>query len=268
MKSARAEGAEDGLVPQDAPTTDAFHRGAFHLIQPRSGHRAGMDALVLAASLPAGFAGRLADFGAGAGAAGFAAAARCPKAEVTLFERAPEMAAFARKSLALAENAALTSRIRVAEADVLATGAARQAAGLGDRSFDFVIMNPPFNNAADRQSPDALRRAAHVAEPALFEGWLKSAAAALEAKGGLALIARPQSLPAVLAALGRRFGGAEIAPIHPRREKPAIRIVVRACKGSRAALSLLPPLVLHDDNGTLSQKAEKISNGRIGLFDA
>lgn len=260
------------MVPDDkdadASTTDAFHRGGFHLVQPLGGHRAGMDALVLAASLPAGFAGRLADFGAGAGAAGFAAAARCPGAEVTLFENSPEMAAFARKSLALPENAALASRIRVTEADVLAAGPARQAAGLGDGSFDFVLMNPPFNAAIDRQSPDALRRAAHVAGPALFEGWLKSAAAVLKAKGGLALIARPQSLPEILAALDRRFGAVEIIPIHPSREKPAIRIVVGARKASRAALAMLPPLILHEEDGGLSPRAEEISGGRTGLFDA
>ena len=56
-----------------------------------AGHRAGMDAMMLAAAVPSGFAGRLADFGAGAGAAGLAVASRCPAAEVVLVENAPEM---------------------------------------------------------------------------------------------------------------------------------------------------------------------------------
>lgn len=68
-------------------TLDAFHRGAFHLIQPRRGHRAGMDAMMLAASLPGSFAGRLADLGSGAGAAGLAVATRCPDATVALVEQ-------------------------------------------------------------------------------------------------------------------------------------------------------------------------------------
>jgi tRNA1(Val) A37 N6-methylase TrmN6 len=38
-------------------------------------------------------------------------------------------------------------------------------------------------------------------------------------------------------------------PILPRPETPAHRILVRAVKGSRAALKLLPPLVLHDEEG-------------------
>ena len=36
----------------DDSTLDGFHRGAFHLVQPQRGHRAGMDAMMLAASAP------------------------------------------------------------------------------------------------------------------------------------------------------------------------------------------------------------------------
>ena len=58
-------------------TLDAFHRGDFHVVQPSRGHRSGMDAMMLAAAVPSSFAGRLADLGAGAGAAGLAVASRC-----------------------------------------------------------------------------------------------------------------------------------------------------------------------------------------------
>jgi len=81
--------AEASALAGDTPahTVDAFHRGRFWLVQPRTGHRAGMDAMMLAAAVPSAFAGRLADFGAGAGAAGLAVLSRCPEAEVVLDER-------------------------------------------------------------------------------------------------------------------------------------------------------------------------------------
>ena len=80
---------------QPAHTLDAFHRGDFWLVQPRgAGHRAGVDAMMLAAAVPSDFAGRLADFGAGAGAAGLAVASRCPEAAVVLVENSAEMAQF------------------------------------------------------------------------------------------------------------------------------------------------------------------------------
>ena len=100
-------------------TIDAFHRGAFHLVQPKGrGHRAGMDAMMLAALVDADAPVRVADLGAGAGAAGLAVASRLPQAVVTLYERAEEMADYALKSLALAENAHLAGRVNVTIADV------------------------------------------------------------------------------------------------------------------------------------------------------
>jgi hypothetical protein len=48
------------------------------------GHRSGMDAMMLAAAVPGSFAGRLADLGAGAGAAGLAVASRCRRASTSV----------------------------------------------------------------------------------------------------------------------------------------------------------------------------------------
>ena len=248
-------------------TLDAFHRGNFWLVQPaKGGHRAGMDAMMLAAAVPAGFAGRLADFGAGAGAAGLAVASRCPSSQVVLVERSPEMAAFARQTLAHPANSHLAGRVDLLEADVTLTGKVRVAAGLGDGTFDFAIMNPPFNVKADRATPDILKRSAHVMDDGLFESWLRSAAAVVKPRGGLAIIARPVSLAPLLAALEGRFGGAEIVPVHPRSDQKAIRIIVRAVRGSRASLTLSPPLVLHDEGDRFSARADAINNGRASLF--
>lgn len=249
-------------------TLDAFHRGAFWLVQPaRGAHRAGMDAMMLAAAVPGGFDGRLADLGAGAGAAGLAVAARCPAATVSLVERSPEMAGYARKTLAHPGNAQLATRVELIEADVTLRGAARRAAGLGDGAFGFAIMNPPFNDRRDRPSEGALRRDAHVMETGLFEDWLRAAAAIVRPGGGLALIARPASLADILAALAGRFGGARVVPVLPRIDRAAIRIVVRAARGSRAGLAIEPPLVLHEGpSHAFTARADAINNGRASLF--
>ena len=252
---------------EDAPSVDAFHRGRFVLVQPRKGHRAGLDAMLLAACVPDGFCGRLADLGAGAGAAGLAVAARCPQAGVVLVEREAAMLEHARLTLDHAANAPFRDRVELLHADVTLTGKARQTAGLADAAFDFVVMNPPFNEAADRASPDALRRAAHVMEDGTFGRWLRTAAAVVRPRGGLAVIARPRSLAEILAALDGRFGAARIMPVHPRPQEAAIRILLHAMRGSRAGLSLLPPLVLHEAAGNgFSARAEAAINGLAALF--
>ncbi|HEY4193729.1 MAG TPA: methyltransferase [Mesorhizobium sp.] len=251
-----------------AYTVDAFHRGRFFLVQPAaSGHRAGMDAMMLAAAVPSSFTGRMADFGAGAGAAGLAVLSRCSNAQAVLVERAAEMAAFADTTLGHPGNAHLGDRACVLRADVTLSGRARQTAGLADRSFDFVVMNPPFNAAQDRATPDELKRQAHVMEDGLFEQWLRSAAAVLKPRGGLALIARPEQLSVILDALSGRFGNAELMAVHPKSDAAAIRIIVRAIRGARGKLSICPPLVMHEGAGNaFSARAELIGNGLASLF--
>lgn len=262
-----AEPSHAGVSALPPHTVDAFHRADFWLLQPKKGgHRAGMDAMMLASAVPGSFAGRLADFGAGAGAAGLAVASRCKNAHALLVELTSEMATFATATLAYPGNAHLRDRAAVLTADVSLSGKARAKAGLADRTLDFVIMNPPFNPAHHRPTPDALKRQAHVMDDGLFENWIRSAAAVVRPRGGFAIIARPESLVPILNALEGRFGNAEIVPVHPRADAPAIRVIVRAVRASRAAMRICPPLVLHDEYDGCSQRAEDINNGHASLF--
>lgn len=257
-----------GAAAAAGQSIDAFHRGDFHIVQPKGrGHRSGMDAMMLAAAVPGAFAGRLADLGAGAGAAGMAVASRCAGAHVVLVERDAGMAGFARNSRNLDENRHIAERIQVIEADVTLRGAARVQAGLGDGAFGFAIMNPPFNAGRDRATPDVLRQQAHVMSEGLFEAWCRTASAIVAPRGGIAIIARPQSLPELFAALDGRFGALEIVPVQPRADEPAIRVILRGVRGSRKAMTLCPPLVLHAAEGSHhAPRAERVCSGRESLF--
>ena len=261
---------QSSVAGQQTPsgyTIDAFHNGAFYLVQPAgTGHRAGMDAMLLAATVPGGASGALADLGAGAGAAGLAALSRLPGLNAVLIERSPVMADCARRSLALGENAGLAPRARVIEADVTLQGRMRRAAGLADNWFDYVILNPPFNAAADRQAPDPLRAQAHAMDDNdLFERWLRTAAAILKPGGQVSIIARPHSTGQILAALGNRFGGVEITPVIPRPGDDAIRMLVTAIKGSRARLSLRDRILIHQGaDRAFSEQMDDLANGRAG----
>lgn len=267
---------EPGALGNDNPTAeapsgftvDAFHNGGFYLLQPAgAGHRAGIDAMLLAATVPEGARGVLADLGAGAGAAGLAAANRLGDLDVVLIERSAAMADCARRSLALAQNAHLAGRVRVLQADVTLHGDQRRAAGLSDQAYDFAIMNPPFNAGRDRRTPDALKAEAHVMESGdLFERWLRTAGAILRPGGQVSVIARPESVGDILAALGKRFGGAEITPVVPRPGDDAIRILVTAIKGSRARLGLRDRILIHDGPGNgFSERMRDLGNGRAAL---
>ena len=252
------------MTGETADTIDAFHRGAFQVVQPKGrGHRSGMDAMLLAALVADDRPVRVADLGAGAGAAGLAVASRLADAEVVLFERSAEMADYARRSILLPDNAHIAGRVSVVEADVTLTAKARNDAGLTDESFHHVIMNPPFNDAGDRRTPDALKAEAHAMTDGLFESWIRTAGAIMIPGGQLSLIARPQSIAEIVAACGRRFGGIEITAIHPRPGENAVRILVTGIKGSRARLSLRAPLIMHEEGShKFSPLVDDFNNGR------
>jgi len=262
-------------------TIDAFHFGSFFLVQPIGrGHRAGMDAMLLAAMVEQAGPIQVADLGAGAGAAGLAVAARLKQAVVTLVEMAPEMADYALKSLALAENGAVASRARVLVADVTLKGRERVAQGLPDDVYDHVIMNPPFNHADDRRAPDGLKAVAHVLHEGLFDAWIRTAGAILKPGGQMSLIARPESVGEIMMACGKRLGGLEFTMIHPRSGENAIRLLVSGVKGSRARPLFRAPLFMHgpgshkflpdvDDfnNGRAAYGRAKPAASRIGADD-
>lgn len=237
---------------------DLYLGGRLRLRQPGEGHRAGSDALLLAAAAPERISGLALDIGAGVGAAGMALAALRPELSFGLVENDPELAALARVNLALN---GMTARGAVYQADVL-DRESREAAGLADAAASLVITNPPFFEAGRvRVSPQAGKRAAHVMGPgASLETWI-AASVALLAEGGLfVMIHRPDVLPATLAALEECAGDITLKPIQPRGGKPAARLLLRARKGSRAPLTIMEPLVLHDEAG-FTQVAEALHRG-------
>lgn len=225
-------------------TVDAFHRGAFRLAQPRGGHRAGLDALLLAATLDAGVpsegrAERWLDMGAGTGAVGVALAAHRPNAHVTLAERDPTALAALGETVRL--NPAFAPRLAVLPVDLTAPGAEREAAGLVPGSYDRALANPPFNGPGHRPSPDARRAEAHVMDAELLDAWCRAAAGALRPGGTLTMILRPASLSDLLAAWTPRFGGPVLRPVHTR-PGAATRLLAHGAHGARTPLTMLASL--------------------------
>lgn len=247
-------------------TRDAFLGGRVTLVQPRKGHRAGLDAAFLQALVGSGAEGHAVDFGCGVGTVAFCLAARAPGLTVIGVDRDPASAELARTALQLPQNAAFASRVRIATADVTDVRAVREPVILGDASVDWLLMNPPFDpKGRGTPSPDPGRRAAHVAESNTLPGWIASAAALLRPGGMLGMIDRPQALRALLAAIGGPFGDIRVQPLHPHAGEPASRVLIRARRGSGAALQLLSGIVLHAGSGAWTPVADAILRGEADL---
>ena len=72
------------------------------------------------------------------------------------------------------------------------------------------------------------------------------------------MIYRADSRDDLLGALAPAFGAVAILPVHPKPGAAAIRILVRAIKGSAAPPSQLPGLWLNRDDGRPSAEAEAV----------
>jgi len=232
--------------------------GRVRLRQPARGYRAGMDAALLAAAVPAEAGQRVIEAGCGAGAVLMQIAARRPGVVLTGLERDPAMAALAVENAAL--NGAAGSAV-IRQGDV--------AAGfrvLGVEPADWAISNPPFfDDATALRAPAEGKRGAWMADDGL-KTWTDFLLKAVKEGGRIVVVHRADRLADLLALLGEKAGSFAMRPIHPFADEPAKRVLVYAIKTGRAPLRLLPPLILHDrEGGKHTPQAEAILRGEASL---
>jgi tRNA1(Val) A37 N6-methylase TrmN6 len=251
--------AEKGVT-----TTDDFLGGRLSIVQPKTGHRAGSDAVFLAAAVDAQAGEAVLDAGAGVGVAGLCLLARVPKTTVAAVELDARQCAIASEN---AERNGLSDRFAAIGADITAPAKDLAAAGLIREGYSQVMANPPFYvEGAVRIAPDAARAAAHVMPRGELGRWVRFLTTMAAPKGTLTVIHRADCLGALLDLLQDRFGDLAVFPLFPKAAEPAVRVIVQGRKGSRAGLRLLSGLVLHGPDGAYTAEAEAVLRGGEALF--
>jgi tRNA1(Val) A37 N6-methylase TrmN6 len=216
---------------------DAFLGGRVHVWQPKRGYRAGIDPVLLAASVPARAGQRVLDLGCGAGAATLCLGARVPGLDLTGVERHPGYAALARRNAS--ESPAVA--FRVIEADLADLPMPVRAEG-----FDHVLANPPYyDRRTGSAAPDEAREVALGEETAL-PVWVDVAARRLRPRGFLHVILKPARLADALLAMAGRLGSIVVQPLASRPGRDASLVILRARKEGRADLRLRAPIQLHE----------------------
>jgi len=242
-------------------TDDTVLGGKLKLSQPARGHRAGHDAILLAAA--ASSSAHAIDLGAGVGTAGLALLVRKCAERVTLVEIDSELAVLARENVKRNEFDARAEIVCTDALKLVRKGGAEHPAA---SSADLVLMNPPFNDPARQQSsPDARRRLAHVAGDGLAARWVAAAARLLRPQGVLTVIWRGAALEEIVAALPPAFGALRVLPVLPRPGAEPVRVLVRAVKGGAGRLPDDAPLVLNDTAGKPAPAAEDILRAAMPL---
>jgi tRNA1(Val) A37 N6-methylase TrmN6 len=214
--------------------------------QPSNGFRAGLDAVVLAASVPARAGEQVLELGSGCGTASLCLAARLPDCDVTGLEIDEDLVGMASGN---ADMNALADRLRFVAGDVFAPPRNLR------RAFDHVFANPPFHHPSDPASTDILRkRSTH--DGLALQAWLEAGLKRVRPGGTVTMIVRTDRLAEVFEGQGAQ--GTALLPLWARQGEPSKRIIVQIRKGSRERLRLLPGLVLHEKDGRYTQAADSV----------
>ncbi len=218
--------------------------------QPATGHRSGIEPVLLAASVPARAGARVLEGGSGAGAGLLCLAARVAGVFGVGVEIAAEPLACAEAN-AIANNAV---NLRFVAGDL--TDATLD---LGqDARFDHAIANPPWHPPGTA-SPDTNRELARRAPKSVFANWATALASRVRHHGSLTMVFPAAALPEALAAITTAgCGSSSIFPLWPKPGAAAKLVLVRAVKNGRGPCRLLAGLVLHNPDGSFTPATEAI----------
>ena len=220
----------------DALTDDAFLGGRLHLLQPRKGFRAGVDAVILAASCPAKGGDSVLELGCGVGTATLCLGTRVPDLDLTAVELLLDYADLARRN---ADRSGIS--VHVATADLRALPTA-----IRTRQFGHVIMNPPyFDRTKGTQAQDVGRDTALAGDTDLTD-WIDIGLRRLAPKGSFTMIQHISRLPEVLSHISGRLGSAIVRPISGRRGNDPGLFVLQGKLSGKAPFLLRTPWIMHE----------------------
>lgn len=220
------------MFADDQLSDDKFLCGRLRLLQPIKGYRAATDPVLLAASCPAKAGQTVLDLGCGVGAASFCLGWRVPDARLSGVELQADYADLARRNAARNGIA-----LEVVEGDIAHLPRELR------RDFDHVIANPPYYASGTASPIGGRAKAMQVDLP--LSAWVEAAGRRLCPGGWLTMISGADGLPDILAGMGTKLGSISVLPLQPRVGRAAVRVIVQARKGGKAAFRLLEPLILH-----------------------
>ena len=215
---------------------DLFLNGALEILQPKSGYRAGVDPVLLAATVPAKAGDSVLELGCGGGVASLCLASRVQGVMLAGVELQADYADLAQRN-AVANGF---------EMDVHCADLSQLPDAVLQQNFDHVIANPPYYLRKHGTAATDAGRELALAEQTPIANWVAVATRRLKPKGYLTFIQNAERLPELLVAIDSRLGGIKILPLSPRIGRPAQLVIVQARKGARAAPQLLAPAIMHE----------------------
>ena len=238
-------------------TENGFLDNRLYLLQPTRGYRAGSDAVLLAAAVPALTGETVLDVGCGVGTISLCLAQRVMDLSIAGLEIQEDMVALARQNTSRNN---LDSQVTVWQGDLVAL-----PTGLAGELFDHVVTNPPYYKAGEaRPSPDETKAQAHMEGATTLRQWVEHCVALVKPGGTMTLIHRMDRLGDIVLGLGGQ-GETVLFPLWPRAGAPARQVIVQVTRGEEPAIHLTAGMVLHEPDGAFTQGADDVLRGRSAL---
>ena len=165
-------------------TKDSFLGGGIRIWQPKKGYRAGIDPILLAASVNVSAGQKVLDLGCGVGTASFAIGYRVKNVELYGIEI----------QKVFADLADLNSKENGIEFQVECADISKLSSNITSKNFDHVIANPPYFDRKSSVRGINISKEKSFGDTRPISEWLKVAAKRAKPKGFVHFIVRSDRL--------------------------------------------------------------------------
>ncbi len=235
--------------------------GKVKIVQFEKGVKVSSDAVLLASVVDEKLSKKVhnvLDVGVGGGGISLCLLSRFSNLNILGIDVQDEMIELVNQSIL--ENK-FSERFSVLKEDIL-----KPSKTLKNMEFDLVITNPPYYRG--HTSPDKIKAKAHSEQGLDLSEWMKMCIKRLRTGGTFAMIHKAERIDDIMSALKQNgMGKIEVFFLYSKKGEVANRVIVRAVKSVKTPAVIYPPIVLHNDDGSYTERAEKIlSDGKSILF--
>ena len=245
---------ERSVELKEGERIDDLQVSGYRIIQHEKRFRFGTDAVLLQNFAVLQKNARAVDLGTGTGILPILICARQQGVTFEAVEIQEECAEMAQRSVALN---GLDDRVKVHAMDL------KDAPKLLGNRFDAVLCNPPYGKRGGvlLNPNDALAIARHEIKTDLA-GVIEAGATLLKNGGKFFLIHQADRLPEIAWRMHeKQMPLKRVRLVQPSAGKRCHLVLVEAVKQAGEGCIMLPPLVLHDENGQPTDELERIYRG-------
>ena len=225
-------------------TKDSFLGGGIRIWQPKKGYRAGIDPILLAASVNVSAGQKVLDLGCGVGTASFAIGYRVKNVELYGIEI----------QKVFADLADLNSKENGIEFQVECADISKLSSNITSKNFDHVIANPPYFDRKSSVRGINISKEKSFGDTRPISEWLKVAAKRAKPKGFVHFIVRSDRLMEIFTNMPNSLGSLVITPVISRKNENAKLTILHAKKNGRAGFIISSPIVLHPQKSDIREK--------------